>query len=73
MRTAGTGKSLLIKAIRYQLLELTENKSNSPVLVLAPTGVAVFNINEEKIHSAFSIPIPIGNNLDITGKQLNCL
>jgi DNA replication protein DnaC len=73
MGTAGTGKSLLIRAIRYRLLELTEIKSNSPVLILAPTGVAAFNINGETIHSAFSIPIPIGNNLDITGERLNHL
>jgi len=44
----------------------------SPVLVLAPTGVAAFNINGITIHSALSIPIT-SNNLDINGNQLKQL
>ena len=41
MGTAGTGKSYLIKSIRNMLKESGGNES---VLVMAPTGVAAFNI-----------------------------
>ena len=45
MGTASTGKTYLINAIRSRLQELAETGSKSPVVVLAPTGVAAFNIN----------------------------
>ena len=55
--TAGTGKTYLINAIRSRLQELAGTGSKSPVVVLAPTGVAAFNINGATIHSKLSIPI----------------
>lgn len=54
MGTAGTGKSLLIKVIRSKLQRMAE-EIVTPVLVLAPTGVAAFNIGGMTIHSALSI------------------
>src|SRR6266487_5043193 len=57
MGTAGTGKSYLIKAIRRRLSTMDVNGSKVPVKVIAPTGVASFNINSSTIHSTLSIPI----------------
>src|SRR3954452_7986152 len=45
MGTAGTGKSYLIRAIREKLQTMCEEESNPPVIVIAPTGGAAFNIN----------------------------
>ncbi|CAG8821888.1 19167_t:CDS:1, partial [Cetraspora pellucida] len=73
MGTAGTGKSYLIKAIRGLLMQMTGIESMSPVLVLAPTGVAAFNINGRTIHSALSIAINSTNNLDIDSERLKQL
>jgi len=41
------------------------------VVVLAPTGVAAFNIHGVTIHSVLSIPI--NKNYDLTGEQLKKL
>ena len=60
MGTAGTGKTYLINAIRSRLQELAGTGSKLPVIVLAPTGVAAFNINGATIHSKLSIPIKDG-------------
>jgi len=57
MGTAGTGKSYLIKAIRGRLHTMAGKEGKSPVLVIAPTGVAAFNINRVTIHSTLSVPI----------------
>src|SRR3954453_2825554 len=46
--------------------------SKSPVLVLAPTGVAAFNINGTTIHSKLSIPIK-NKDLDLKDEQLKQL
>jgi len=74
MGTAGTGKTYLIKGIRNRLREMTGTGSKSPVLVLAPTGVAAFNINGMTIHSTLSIPIITDNKrLDINGERLKML
>ena len=74
MGTAGTGKSYLIKAIRSRLREMAGIGSESPVLVLAPTGVAAFNINGRTIHSTLSIPIIVNSkNLNINGERLKQL
>ncbi|XP_059073384.1 uncharacterized protein LOC131874156 [Cryptomeria japonica] len=54
--TAGTGKSYLIGAIS-QALENAAMPSRSPLLLLAPTGVAAFNIGASKVHSKLRIPI----------------
>ncbi|CAG8767787.1 17951_t:CDS:2, partial [Racocetra fulgida] len=45
---------------------------NSPIIVLAPTGVAAFNIHSKMIYSALSIPVT-GTNFDIAGKRLKKL
>ena len=47
--------------------------SKSPVLVIAPTGVAAFNIMGITIHSALSIPIIANKNLEISGEWLKQL
>src|SRR3989440_1844252 len=57
MGTAGTGKSYLIRAIRERLQKMSREESEPPVIVIAPTGVAAFNINGTTIHSTLSIPI----------------
>ncbi|XP_046381067.2 uncharacterized protein LOC124152241 [Haliotis rufescens] len=58
---AGTGKSHLIKAICYEstrlLAPIQSNPDDISVLLVAPTGVAAFNINASTIHSALSIGI----------------
>ena len=49
-------------------------ESRSPVVVLAPTGVASFNINGMTIHSGLSIPIiNDAKRLDINGERLKQL
>lgn len=63
MGTAGTGKSYLINIIREKL-------HNS--IVLAPTGVAAFNIQGSTIHSALSIPIS-GTKFELEGEPLKKL
>lgn len=48
--------------------------SKSPIVVLAPTGVAAFNINRRTIHSKLSIPIiNDAKRLDIQGERLKQL
>ncbi|GBC31310.2 ATP-dependent DNA helicase PIF1-like [Rhizophagus irregularis DAOM 181602=DAOM 197198] len=64
MGTAGTGKSYLINAIRERLQQAT--------IVLAPTGVAAFNIQGSTIHSALSIPIS-GTTYKLAGESLRKL
>ncbi|XP_059064840.1 uncharacterized protein LOC131856900 [Cryptomeria japonica] len=54
--TAGTGKSHLITSIKSALKRSAPN-GQSPLLLLAPTGVAAFNIQASTIHSALRIPI----------------
>ncbi|XP_059074747.1 uncharacterized protein LOC131874842 [Cryptomeria japonica] len=54
--TAGIGKSFLIDCIRKQLNISIAVKQN-PLLVLAPTGVAAFNIQATTIHAGLCIPI----------------
>ena len=57
---AGAGKSHLMKAIRMFLTKTVNLYSGSPnkpkVLILAPTGVAVININRITINLGLSIP-----------------
>jgi len=76
MGTAGTGKSYLIRVIRERLQTITGIGQNPPVIVLAPTGVAAFNINGATIHSILSIPIindKHSKGLDIDGERLKQL
>ncbi|XP_059066108.1 uncharacterized protein LOC131857481 [Cryptomeria japonica] len=54
--TAGTGKSHLITSIKSTMMRLAP-PGQSPLLLLAPTGVAAFNIQASTIHSALRIPI----------------
>jgi ATP-dependent DNA helicase PIF1 len=54
--TAGTGKSFLIHSISHAL-STSSVDGNSPLLLLAPTGIAAFNIRARTIHSALKIPI----------------
>src|SRR5205823_11240396 len=74
MGTAGTGKSYLIRAIRERLQKMSREESEPPVIVIAPTGVAAFNINGTTIHSTLSIPICNDKRLvDIDGERLKQL
>lgn len=52
----GTGKSHLIKSIKITLMSTTPI-GQSPLLLLAPTGIATFNIQASTIHSTLRIPI----------------
>ena len=48
--TAGTGKSYLINTIKKALYSQAVTGHN-PLLLLAPTGVATFNIHATTIHT----------------------
>ena len=54
--TAGTDKSYLISCLK-SALQTPYEQSASPLLLLAPIGVASFNIHASTIHSALRIPI----------------
>ena len=54
--TTRTGKSHLIKCIRHALRGNAQTQQQQ-ILILAPIGVAAFNINATTIHSALKIPI----------------
>ncbi|CAG8476436.1 19296_t:CDS:2 [Racocetra persica] len=69
METASTRKLYLIKTIQTLLNTIAEAEVNLPLLVLASTGVAVFNINGLTINLALSIPI-YTKNFDIDFGQL---
>ena len=56
---AGTGKSVTIQKIANYI---NSRLGNGSVLLMAPTGVAAFNINGCTIHSALSIRV--GSNVD---------
>ena len=61
----GTGKSYLIHAISEGLQKNTiPNKS--PLLLLAPIGVATCNIGASTIHSKLRVPIKDCNQLEGT-------
>lgn len=53
---AGTGKSYLIQAIRQALYDAS-TPQRYPLLLLAPTGIAAFNIGASTIHSTLRIPL----------------
>jgi ATP-dependent DNA helicase PIF1 len=56
--TAGTGKSYLIDALTKALTEMAaERGKKCPILRVAPTGIAVFNIHGATLHQALSIPV----------------
>ena len=75
MSTAGTDKSYLINIIRERLCKIARNNkidAQSSILVLAPTGVAAFNICGITIHSVLFILIS-KNNFDLSGDHLKIL
>src|SRR5439155_18292733 len=56
--TAGTGKSYLIDALTKALTEMAHERGRRcPILRVAPTGIAAFNIHGATLHQALSIPI----------------
>ncbi|CAG8731866.1 2836_t:CDS:1 [Cetraspora pellucida] len=70
MGTAGTEKLYLILTIWHRLLEITKYHDaniKSPILVIAPTGIAAFNIHRTTVHSALSISVN-STNFDISGE-----
>ena len=74
MGTAGIGKIYLIKAIQSRLQEMKEARSKLPIIVLALTGIAAFNIDGITVHSGLSIPIiNDSKRMDIKGEQLKQL
>ena len=62
--TAGTGKSYLIHCLRLLLQD--------KVRVVAPTGVAAFNIDGNTLHSLLSLPVK-GDFKDLEGEHLSKL
>lgn len=65
--TAGTRKSYLIGCIKHAM-EIGSIPNNNPLLLLAPTGVAAFNISGSTIHS--TLHIPIRDMIDLQGPRL---
>ena len=57
---AGTGKSHLISVIKEHI-ERSHTGSQNACMLVAPTGVAAFNIGGLTIHYAFSLPVKHGN------------
>ena len=57
---AGTGKSHLIAVIKEHI-ERTLTGSQNACMLVAPTGVAAFNIGGLTIHYAFWLPVEHGN------------
>ncbi len=55
--TAGCGKTYLIRAICQELRRMAADQGlPDPIRVLAPSGVAAWNIGGRTIHSALSLP-----------------
>ena len=58
--SGGVGKSHLIKTIHQSVKKLLQYDYGSPgkpqVLIVAPTAVAIININETTIHSVLGLP-----------------
>ena len=57
---AGTGKSHLISVIKEHI-ERSHTGSQNACMLVAPTGVAAFNIGGLTIHYAFQLPVEHGN------------
>jgi len=60
---AGTGKTTLLKQFRKQ--------TNKKVVLLAPTGIAAFNLNGQTIHSFFHFPPRIITPQVISSRHIN--
>lgn len=65
--TIGTNKSFLIECLKNAFLSTSCNRS-SPLLLLSPTGIAIFHINALTIHSGLHIPVSSMQPLE--GKSL---
>ena len=74
---AGTGKSHVIKCIKYYAQKvfspMTESAENVTVLLLAHTGTAAFNISGETICSALKIGTKLSNYIPLSEDSLNTL
>ena len=57
---AGTGRSHLISVIKEHI-ERSHTGSQNVCMLVAPTGVAAFNIGGLTIHYAFWLPVEHGN------------
>lgn len=69
--TAGCGKTYLIRAICQELRRLAAiHEHRDPIRVLAPSGVAAWNINGRTLHSALSIPATSGPIAPLSGSRL---
>ena len=68
--TVGTGKSYLISCLKFTL-QTTSEQNSCPLLLLAPMGVADFNIHASTIH--FALRIPIGEMHPLEGQSLSKL
>ena len=67
--TAGTGKSYLIDALTKALTEMARERGRRcPILHVAPTGIAAFNIHGSTLHQALSIPVH--GNVRLNAQQL---
>lgn len=72
--TAGCGKTYLIRAICQELRRLaSENGLRDPVRVLAPSGVAAWNISGRTVHSGLAIPATYGSFAKLSGARLATL
>ena len=60
-RSAGTGKSHVISVIKEHLEHAHIGDENACVL-MAPTGVAAFNIGGLTIHQSLNLPVEHGNS-----------
>ncbi|MEW8561119.1 MAG: DUF6570 domain-containing protein [Candidatus Thiodiazotropha sp.] len=73
----GVGKSFLIKVLVQYLTLFTSRVSGIvPVAVLAPTGVAAFNIQGQTIHSSLRIPVQHGYSasyIELSARSLQTL
>ena len=58
---AGTGKSLVISVIKEHL-ERSHIGAGKACVLMAPTGVAAFNIGGLTIHRALNLPVEHGNS-----------
>ena len=52
---------------------MKRDRSEIPVKVITPTGVAAFNINGATMHSTLSIPIINNKRSDLEGNRLKQL
>uniref|UniRef100_A0A1X7SED2 ATP-dependent DNA helicase n=1 Tax=Amphimedon queenslandica TaxID=400682 RepID=A0A1X7SED2_AMPQE len=53
----GTGKSFLIEAIKCLVDDIWHSKSRKIMCLVAPTGIAAFNVGGLTIHRLFQLPI----------------